>query len=500
MPDLDDIRSTLARIPNPIAVLESLFALAPVGLQIYEASGRSLLVNQAFLEMFGTEPPPGYNVLQDEIAAQNGVLDFIQRAFKGETMYMPPVWYDPRELKQVRVERGNRVAMQANFFPLFDRGGRVSHVAVLFRDVTAETVHREELEQERELLAAIVDGVTEGIIMADEGGVMRLVNRAARDLGVRPGTPVERWSSEHGLLRSDGSPLPPEETPLYQALRGTPTAGLLHIRAPDGTVHALAANAVPLRRGDGKVRGAVTTTRDETERVRREEEVRQAAHFRERFIGILGHDLRTPLTAILASAGLVLRQRDLTDPVLAAAARITSSAERMGRMISDLLDFTEARLGGGLSLVRKTCDLGNVVKTAVDEVLASNPGRVIRVSVEGEASGAFDPDRVAQLLSNLLINALAYGPPDEPVAVTLRGLEGEVEITVQNAGAEIPPGEQEALFDAFRRGRTSGQTRGLGLGLFIVQQIAQSHGGSVGVQSQPNRTVFRVTLRRSSQR
>src|SRR2546421_434999 len=89
MPDLDEIRAALARIPNPIAVLESLFALAPVGLQIYEAGGRSLLVNQAFIDLFGAEPPPGYNVLQDEIAAKNGVLELIQRAFRGETISTP---------------------------------------------------------------------------------------------------------------------------------------------------------------------------------------------------------------------------------------------------------------------------------------------------------------------------------------------------------------------------------------------------------------------------
>ncbi|HET9754659.1 MAG TPA: PAS domain-containing protein, partial [Myxococcales bacterium] len=180
MPDLDTIRSTLARISNPIAVLESLFALAPVGLQIYEAGGRSILVNQAFLELFGSEPPPGYNVLEDEIAAKNGVLETIRRAFRGETVQTPPIWYDPRELRQVKVEHGRRVAMAATFFPLLDRHGAVTHVAIVFRDMTAEMKQREQLEQERELLAAIVDQVSEGILMADPAGTLHLVNRAAR--------------------------------------------------------------------------------------------------------------------------------------------------------------------------------------------------------------------------------------------------------------------------------------------------------------------------------
>src|SRR5581483_6615880 len=142
----------------------------PVGLQIFEASGRSILVNQAFLDLFGSEPPPGYNVLHDEIAAERGILDLIRRAFAGETIHTPPIWYDPRELSHVEVDVGNRVAMSASFVPLRNRTGAVGHVAVVFEDLTSELAQREQLEEERELLAAIVDQVGEGIVMADDQG------------------------------------------------------------------------------------------------------------------------------------------------------------------------------------------------------------------------------------------------------------------------------------------------------------------------------------------
>ncbi len=493
MTDLDDIRATLARIPNPIPLLESLFALAPVGFQIYEASGRSLLVNQAFLDLFGAEPPPGYNVLHDEIAEKNGVLDLIRRAFKGETVTTPPVWYDPRELRQVKVEKGNRVAMTATFFPLLDRAGAVTHVAIVFKDLTAELVQREQLEAERELLSAIVDQVNEGVLMADERGVFRVVNRAARELGFRAGTTPR----DYQVRVASGGPFTAEASPLERALRGEKAGGLAHYQAPDGSVRELESWAVPLRRPDGSLRGAVVTFRDETERVQREEETQQAAHFRERFIGILGHDLRSPLTAILASAGLILRHKDSGDPVLAAAARITGSAERMGRMISDLLDFTQARLGGGLALKRRWCDLGEVAGAVVDEVGAADPSRKISLHLEGETRGSFDPDRAARLLSNLLQNALAYGPPGQEIAVELRGSEGEVEIAVSNGGPEIPPAERAVLFDPFRRGRgAQKESKGLGLGLFIVQQIAQAHGGRASVEWENGRTTFRATLQR----
>lgn len=494
MADLDAVRATLARIPNPIPLLESLFAFAPVGFQIYEASGRSLLVNQAFLDLFGAEPPPDYNVLQDEIAEKNGVLDLIRRAFKGETVTTPPVWYDPRELTQVKIEKGNRVAMTATFFPLLDRQGAVTHVAIVFKDLTAEMVQREQLEQERELLSAIVDQVSEGILMADERGVFRIVNRAAREIGFRAGT----TQRDYDVRLLGGPPFTKDDSPIERALRGENTYALAQYRAPDGKVLVLESRTVPLRRADGSLRGAVAAFRDVTERVRREEEAQQAAHFRERFIGILGHDLRSPLTAILASAGLILRQKDSGDPVLAAAARITGSAERMGRMISDLLDFTQARLGGGMVVKRQPCDLGELARAVVDEVGASDPSRRISLQIEGDMHGSFDPDRAARLLSNLLQNALAYGPPGQPIAVELRGREQDVAIAVSNGGPQIPPAERAVLFDPFRRGRDapSKESKGLGLGLFIVQQIAHAHGGEAAVESEEGRTTFTVTLQR----
>jgi signal transduction histidine kinase len=495
MPDLDTIRSTLARIPNPIAVLESLFALAPVGFQIYEASGRSILVNQAFLDLFGSEPPPGYNVLEDEIAAKNGVLETIRRAFQGETVQTPPIWYDPRELRQVKVEHGRRVAMAATFFPLRDRHDVVTHVAIVFRDMTAELTQHEQLERERELLAAIVDQVSEGILMADPAGTLRLVNRAARAMGVEPGTPFEKWRETYGVRDSDGNLLDARDTPLGRALQGETASAVIQHQVPSGAVRSLSSVAVPLRAPDGSSRGAVVTFRDETDRMLREREAEQAAHFRERFMGILGHDLRTPLTSILAGAGLLLRDEGASATVRASASRIEGSAKRMRRMISDLLDFTDARLGGGLPLQRRPCDLGEVARAVADEISAASPDRVIALDVSGDVAGQFDPDRAAQLLSNLLENAVSYGPADDTIRVRLTGHRDAVEIAVENGGPAIPPRERALLFDPFRRG--SAQTRrGLGLGLFIVQQIARAHGGDVEVESSNGRTVFRARFQR----
>ena len=495
MPDLDHIRAILARIPNPLAVLERLFAFAPVGFQIYEASGRSILVNQAFIDLFGSEPPPEYNVLRDEIAAKQGVLELIRRAFQGETIHMPAIWYDPRELTQVKVEKGNRAAISATFFPLLDADEKVTHVAIVFRDMTAEMVHREQLEQERELLAAIVEQVSEGIIMTDADGTLRLVNRAAQQMGVRAGTPMETWARA-GMRDAQGRKIPAEEMPLSRALRGETARAVVQHRAPDGSLRALTAAAVPLRRSDGSLRGAVVTFRDETERVHHDVEQEQAAHFRERFIGILGHDLRSPLSAIMAGAGMILRQREAPDRLLAAAARISFSGERMARLISDLLDFTQARLGGGIAIHRKQTDMGEVARGVVEEISAANPVRPIALRIEGDVTGSFDPDRAAQLLSNLVANAVTYASPDDQVGVRVGRTVTGVEIEVDNGGNPIAEEDRARVFDPFRRGSLSKDSRGLGLGLFIVQQIARAHGGDVQVETRDGRTVFRVHLQR----
>ena len=127
MPAPQEIRERLASVADPVALLEGLFAHSPVAFQVYRADGHSLVVNDAFRALFGAEPPPEYNVLRDEIAEKNGVLALIQRAFQGETVHTPPVWYDARELRHVQVATANRVAMEATFFPLHDAAGAVAH-------------------------------------------------------------------------------------------------------------------------------------------------------------------------------------------------------------------------------------------------------------------------------------------------------------------------------------------------------------------------------------
>src|SRR6188474_1695688 len=146
MERLDEIRVRLAGISDPVRLLQGIFAYAPFGLQVYRADGHCLLTNKAFRDLFGSEPPPEYNVLHDEIAERQGLLGLVKRAFAGETVQTPTFWYDPRELQQVHVTEGRRVAISITLLPLFGASDGVEHVALVFKDQTEETLAREQLE------------------------------------------------------------------------------------------------------------------------------------------------------------------------------------------------------------------------------------------------------------------------------------------------------------------------------------------------------------------
>ena len=143
---LDEIRERLAGISDPVRLLQEIFAYAPFGLQVYRANGHCLLTNKAFRDLFGSEPPPEYNILHDEIAERQGLLGLVTRAFAGETVQTPTFWYDPRELQQVHVTEGRRVSISITLLPLFGGSGAVEHVALVFKDQTEETLAREQLE------------------------------------------------------------------------------------------------------------------------------------------------------------------------------------------------------------------------------------------------------------------------------------------------------------------------------------------------------------------
>jgi two-component system, sensor histidine kinase and response regulator len=223
----------------------------------------------------------------------------------------------------------------------------------------------------------------------------------------------------------------------------------------------------------------------------------QALLLSEMFTAVLGHDLRNPLNAIVTSAYLLQRQ-SAEGPVKQSAERILSSGKRMGRMIQDMLDLARARLAGGIPLKREPLDLGTLIERVVREHQTTYPARRIEWHREGDLWGDWDADRLAQVASNLIGNALQYGQHDVPVVVRADGNAGNhIVLSVENGGS-IPPDILPHIFDPFRGGnRESGRGEGLGLGLYIVEQLVHAHEGKIEVDSgNTPRTTFRVTLPR----
>ena len=218
------------------------------------------------------------------------------------------------------------------------------------------------------------------------------------------------------------------------------------------------------------------------------------------FLGVLGHDLRGPLNAILLTSR-VMALHTSADSLVEHTDRLIRSGERMRTLLDDLLDYSRISLGVGIRLQRGAVDLAPACQEELDMLRSALPGRSILFETKGSTQGNFDASRIREALGNLVQNAASYADPGTPIVVRLDGDEAAVTLSVENAG---PPISQEALKDIFEpltRGdnptESEREREHLGLGLYIVSEIAKAHGGSVDVESLGRKTTFRLSLRRS---
>jgi len=226
---------------------------------------------------------------------------------------------------------------------------------------------------------------------------------------------------------------------------------------------------------------------------------RRTAELRDQFIAILGHDLRNPLAAIDAGTRLLAKQLTDDDRAKRIVGEMQSSVGRMARLIDNVLDFARGRLGGGLMVTRRATPLEQALRHVVAEMRAGHPGRVIDESYALQGPVDCDPDRLSQLLSNLLANALTHGAADRPVEVRARATPEALQLEVVNAGNPIPAETMGKLFEPFERGGVRPSAQGLGLGLYIASEIARAHGGTLDARSTAEQTTFtfRMPLRDS---
>ena len=410
---------------------------------------------------------------EDRARVDNEVRRALESTGSG-TFQMEYRVVDPRD--------GTERWLSANGRAFFDASGKAVRFLGTVLDITERGRAHQAVERERHRATTLLESISEAFFAVDPTWRFTYVNREAeRLLGhgreellgrdhweVFPatvGTPLER---QYRRAATERLPLAFEEHDPQRDL-------WFDIRVYPST------------------EGLAVFFRDVTDTKRRDEE-------RERLLGIVSHDLRIPLNSITLATDALLLRENVPESVLSGVRRIARSAARMSRMITDLLDFTRARVGGGIPLQRRPTRLLDLVRSTLEEFEVSHPDRIVLSTGPGPFTGEWDPDRLAQVVSNLVGNALQHGAQGTPVRVGLRVEGPDVLLTVTNQGDPIPEPLLPLIFDPFRRAAHS-RSQGLGLGLYIVQQLVLAHGGFISVNSREDTgTTFTVRLPREPAR
>jgi PAS domain S-box-containing protein len=467
--------------------LSHVLASLPLICWSYDAHGVVLLSEGKGLERVGFKPGQLVGQSVFEIVRGNtAVLAAVERALRGETF-----------LQEVEF-RG--VWFETSFQPEWGPDGQVKAVTGLSLDVSERQHAQQELRQSetRYRLATLAThdivwdwNVGTGQVQWSEN-LQRLTGHALTRVN-----PAIGWWAEH---------IHPEDRQrvvngIRAALEGDEVlwADEYRFQRGDGSYMVVSDRGYVLRDTRGEALRMVGALQDITERKRAEQETQRRAGFEQHLIGIVSHDLRNPINAISMAAMLMLRQGGLDKPHHRTLERILCSAERAARLLADLLDFTQARLQGALPVEPRPADLHELTRQVVEEVQLAHPERQLVLEQRGEGRGEWDPDRLAQIITNLVNNALAYGAEHCAVRVRTYGLPHEVRLSVHNMGEPIPPERMDQLFQPLKRGEGSAPRgkHSIGLGLFIVKHIVDAHGGHISVESTAeDGTTFTVSLPR----
>ncbi|NTX11137.1 PAS domain-containing protein [Myxococcus sp. CA056] len=373
-------------------------------------------------------------------------------------------------------------------------GGLLVHC----RDITGEHRVREELRRASEVFRAIHEGTTDAVYTKDLEGRYQLINNAgARAVGYEISQMVGR--TDHELFAPEVARVNAANDREVLAFGRTVTYedGQPGVEGP----RVWLSTKGVLRDADGKVVGLFGISRDITQRKWAEEEARRHSEFQEQLMGIVSHDIRSPLGAIM-NWSRVMAESGTAEDARRTSQRIATAAVRIERLTRLLLDFTRTRLMGGVAIEPRPVDLKDLVERVAHEFRVAYPERVIEVEHKGNTQGMWDPDRLGQVASNLLENALKFGPADTPVKLVARvARANKLVLEVHNGGRPIPAHLLPHLFEPFRSGPQTTRTLKMsyGLGLYIVREIVQAHGGGIEVSStEEEGTTFMVTLPRRS--
>ncbi|HVG59882.1 MAG TPA: ATP-binding protein [Hyalangium sp.] len=368
-------------------------------------------------------------------------------------------------------------------------GGMLAGLTLLLQDDTAR-VREEELLRESEFrLKTLVDLSCDGYLLLERGTVLEASRGVLSLLGCSPtelmGQPLTRFLAPESQKTAQEHLQQRLEVP-YE---------LIALRYRDQRL------PIQVLMREVSFRGrpvCMVALWDITGKKAAEEAATRAEYLREQLLGVVGHDLRTPLNTLQLGISALLMDPKLEGRQSRQLTIMSRAARRMERMIHDLLDFTRARLAGGIPVTPAPMSLDLLLKRVLEEYRLAYPEHPIVLTTEGDLMGHWDEARLAQLLDNLLQNALRHSLQDHPIGLSVKARAAQVTLAVHNQGPLLQPEEREAIFEPFRRGkRAAGE--GLGLGLYIAKQIAVAHGGHISVESSVEQgTSFKVSLPRHS--
>jgi signal transduction histidine kinase len=320
-------------------------------------------------------------------------------------------------------------------------------------------------------------------IVSDMKSQQTAVERAEKSKGRGTAQRLGNIGSIHAELRIENGFKLGQVVAEYRALR----ASILRLWESEG------GDAAGVTRFNESIDEALTEAVDSFMKI--------TEHYRDQSLGILGHDLRNPLSAIVMGATLLIGTEELDDKSVRIAARMLNSGNRMDRMIGDILDLTRTRFGDRIPIVRLPMDLEPLCRQVVAELEGVRAGP-LRFTAQGDLHGEWDHDRLAQVLSNLVRNAIQHGAPSDPILLVARDDGDTVSLAVHNGGPPIAERALATIFDPMVRHVADDRTNaGLGLGLYIASQIVLAHGGTMDATSTEDRgTTFTVRLPRRGPR
>jgi signal transduction histidine kinase len=348
---------------------------------------------------------------------------------------------------------------------------------------------------QRVWLQNVIDQMPDCVLLYDEHGVIKATNQGATGLSCAESDRTDPFGNPIAVeLRGiDGSVLSPDRLPLFRVLKNHEVIVReeMLVQHNNGELIPVVVNAGPVRDATGDISGAMVIIQNISDR-------KALERLREEWSAVVAHDLRQPVNTIGLAAEILLRRpaHELTERDRRSLERIGTASKRLNRMINDLLDVSRIE-SQRMVIECQPVDLGTFIDAVVNELEAILPGHEVRVVVRAEEVVWIDPDRVHQVIANLISNAVKYGSPDTEIRIEAIRRGDLVEVVVTNHGPGIPPDQLPLLFSRFVRAGGPRGAPGLGLGLYIARGLIEAHGGWLWAESIPGETTsFHFTLPR----